>query len=72
MRFATRVDAPIYFIRTETLVTCRRGVQKRMRKEENLLRAAAPDAKEYIERRKANIYRLRIIRDELKQLEKEL
>lgn len=60
------------FIRTETLVSCRKGVQKRLRKEENLLHAAAPEEKEFISNRKENIRRLRIIRDELKKLEKEL
>lgn len=60
------------FIRTETLVSCRKGVQKRLKREENLLHAASPEEREYVAKRKANIHRLRIIRDELKALEKQL
>lgn len=70
--FAKRVEAPVMLIRTETLVSCRLGVQKRLRKESNLLHAAAPEEKEFIAHKKENIRRLRIIRDELKKLEKQL
>jgi hypothetical protein len=70
--FATRVNLPVIFIRTETLVSCRLGVDKRLRKEMNLLYAAAPEQKEYVKRRRENIRRLRIIRKELKQLEKQM
>lgn len=72
MAFGKRVDMPVVFVRVETLVSCRRGVQKRLRKEENLMYAALPEQKEYIRKRKENIRRLRIIRDELKKLEKQL
>lgn len=72
MAFAQKVDMPVMFIRTETLVACRKGVQKRLRKESNLLYAAPPKEKEYVAKRKENIHRLRIIRDELKKLEKQL
>jgi hypothetical protein len=65
-------EFPVMFIRIDTLVTCRKGVQKRLRKEMNLLYAAAPEEREYISKRKANIHRLRAIRDELKKLEKQL
>jgi hypothetical protein len=67
-----RVTMPVVLISTETLVQCRKGVQKRLRREENWLHAAAPEEKEYIEKRKENIHRLRIIRNELKKLEREL
>lgn len=70
--FATRVQMPVMFIRMETLTSCRKGVVKRIRKEQNLLYAALPEQKEYIRKRKENIHRLRIIRDELKKLEKQL
>ena len=70
--FAKRVDAPVMLIRTETLVSCRLGVQKRLRREKNLMNAACPEEKEFIAHKKENIRRLRIIRDELKKLEKEL
>lgn len=72
MAFGKRVEMPVVFVRVETLVSCRRGVQKRLRKEENLMYAALPEQKEYIRKRKENIRRLRIIRDELKKLEKQL
>lgn len=71
-RFANKVQMPVVLIRTETLVSCRKGVQKRLRREENWLHAAAPEEKEYIEKRRENIHRLRIIRNELKKLEREL
>lgn len=71
-RFANKVQMPVVLIRTETLVQCRKGVQKRLRREENLLHAAAPEEKDYIKKRRENIHRLRIIRNELKKLEREL
>ena len=71
--FGARVNGlHVTFIRTDILVTCRKGVQKRLRKELNLLNAATPEERQYIAKRKDNIRRLRIIRDELKRLEKQL
>jgi len=72
MEFGQRVSMPVVFIKTDVLVACRKGVEKRLRREENLLYAAVPEEKQYIKKRRDNIHRLRIIRKELKKLEKEL
>lgn len=72
VQLGQRVNLPVVFIKTETLVSCRRGIEKRIRREQNYIHAAAPEDKEYIEKRRANIHRLRIIRNEIKKLEKEL
>lgn len=67
---AQRVNMPPVLIGIEKIVSCRKGVARRIKRERSKLRNAKN--KMFIINTRVNIYRLQIIKEELKQLEKEL
>lgn len=65
-------QCPVLLIKSDVLARTKVGIKKQLKKEENRLNEADPEDREYVAKRKDNIRRLRIIRDELKKLEKQL
>lgn len=70
MRLAVKVEASPTLIPIPKLVQCRKGIEKRIRREQNWLDQS--DDPDYIRKRRDNIRRLRIIKKELRALEKQL
>jgi hypothetical protein len=69
--FGCRVyGAPLALIDPQAISSCIFGIKKRIRKELDAKRAS--DDKKFIEKKNENVRRLRIIRDELKELKKKL
>ena len=71
MMFGKQVDPlPIMLISVESISHARKGIKRRINRERNWMYLS--DDPDYIKKRKDNIARLQIIRNELKKLEKQL
>jgi hypothetical protein len=68
--FARKVSIPVVLISPEAIASCKRGVLKRITKERRLRRLS--DEEKYKQKRTDNIKRLIIIRDELRELIKQI